>query len=146
MKMMKKILNNEVFLYLVFGVATTLIYMVTRTILFTLLNQTLTAVLLANFVAILFAFATNDRFVFKQVRTGWQARLMKFIPARLSTLFLDTLLAILLVDTFPQLIGQFVQDDRQKINAIATLLSQVLVIILNYVISKLFVFTKKAKA
>lgn len=143
MKIIKKFLNTEVFLYLVFGVATTLVYIVTRTILFALFNHTLVSALLANCVAILFAFVTNDRFVFKQERTGWQIRLVKFIPARLSTLILDTLLAILLVDTFPQLIGQFIEDDRQKINAVATILSQVLVIILNYVLSKLFVFTKK---
>lgn len=140
MTLLKKMLHHEIFLYLVFGVATTLVYIATRTIFFAISSHTITAVLLANCVAILFAFVTNDRFVFKQKKQGWQARLMKFIPARLSTLFLDTFIAILLVDTFPHIIGQFVGHHRHHINAIATLLSQVLVIILNYLLSKLFIF------
>lgn len=132
--------NNEVLSYLFFGVATTLVYILTRTSLFVLIPQTLVVVFIANCVAILFAFVTNDQIVFKQPWSGWQKRLVKFISARLSTLLLDMVLAHLLVDTFPQLIGQFVGQDIIKVNAIATLFSQVLVIVLNYILSKLFVF------
>jgi putative flippase GtrA len=53
------------------------------------------------------------------------------------------LLAFLLVQAFPGIIGQFVNNDRSLVNAIATLFSQVLVIVLNYVLSKLFVFNSK---
>ncbi|CRH93107.1 GtrA-like protein [Chlamydia trachomatis] len=135
--------TNEVFLYLVFGVATTLVYMVTRLILFVLLPHTLTVVFLSNCVAILFAFVTNDKIVFRQKSAGWFPRLVKFVSARITTLLLDMFLAWLLVDTFPHIIGQFVNQDIKLVNAVATLISQVSVIVLNYVLSKLFVFKEK---
>lgn len=145
MKQIKSLLHSEVFLYLIFGVAATVVYIATRTLLFAIIPHTLTVVFLANCCAILFAFFTNDRIVFKQEKAGWQSRLIKFATARISTLLLDMLLAYILVDAFPQIIGQFVGYDLQKINAVATLISQVLVIVLNYVLSKLFIFKAKEK-
>lgn len=139
-QLLHKLLNNEVFLYLIFGVATTLVYMVTRITLFTFLSQVVVVAFIANCIAILFAFVTNDRIVFKQASTGWFPRLIKFVSARLVTMGLDIALAFIFVQAFPQLIGQFVQHDLKVVNAIATLVSQVLVIVLNYVLSKLFVF------
>ena len=134
---LKKTFQNEVILYLLFGVATTLVYMVARILLFAFLNQVVLVAFLANVIAILFAFITNDRIVFRQ------ERLLKFVSARLVTMGLDMLLAFLLVQAFPGIIGQFVNNDLSLVNAIATLFSQVLVIVLNYVLSKLFVFNSK---
>ncbi len=116
--------------------------MITRMGLFLFIPSILLVTLLANAVAILFAFWTNDRFVFKQVREGWFQRLIKFTTARIVTLVLDMALAYILV-AYPQLIGQFVHNNINLVNAIATLFSQVLVIVLNYVLSKLFVFKDK---
>lgn len=140
---MKKTLRNEVILYLIFGVATTLVYMVARILLFAFLNQVVVVAFLANVIAILFAFITNDQIVFRQESMGWEKRLLKFVSARLVTMGLDMLLAFLLVQAFPGIIGQFVNNDLSLVNAIATLFSQVLVIVLNYVLSKLFVFNSK---
>ncbi|HEL2738345.1 TPA: GtrA family protein [Streptococcus suis] len=139
-KLFYQLINNEVILYLIAGVAATLVYMVTRMGLFWAIPSILLVTLLANAVAILFAFWTNDRFVFKQDRTGWPQRLVKFVSARLATLVMDMALAYLLVQAYPQLIGQFVNHDLTLVNAIATLFSQVLVIVLNYFLSKLFIF------
>ncbi|HEM6089431.1 TPA: GtrA family protein [Streptococcus suis] len=139
-KLFYQLINNEVILYLIAGVAATLVYMVTRMGLFLVIPSILLVTLLANAIAILFAFWTNDRFVFKQDRTGWPQRLVKFVSARLATLVMDMALAYLLVQAYPQLIGQFVNHDLTLVNAIATLFSQVLVIVLNYFLSKLFIF------
>lgn len=130
-------------LYLIFGVATTLVYMVTRIALFAIINQIVLVALIANIFAILFAFVTNDRIVFKQSSQGWFPRFIKFISARLVTMGLDMLLAFILVQAFPILIGQFVNNDLRLVNAIATLFSQITAIVLNYVLSKLFVFKDK---
>lgn len=142
-KLFQSILNREVILYLIFGVAATIVYTLTRIGLFTFIHQVLLVTLIANGVAILFAFVTNDQIVFQQKRQGWSSRLIKFISARMVTLGLDLLLAFVFVQTFPGIIGQFVNHDLQLVNAIATLISQVLVIVLNYILSKLFVFTNK---
>ncbi|MBM9832890.1 GtrA family protein, partial [Enterococcus faecalis] len=92
---MKKILNHEVLAYIFFGALTTLVYFVTRFIVFSLAQESLFAALVANITAILFAFFTNDRFVFNQQPQGWMKRLVKFFIARLSTLGIDLLLTYL---------------------------------------------------
>lgn len=137
---MKKLISNEVFKYLFFGVLTTLVYMVTRVAFFSLTQSATFSAVVANVVAIIFAFVTNDYFVFNQVRTGWFRRLVKFFMARLATLVLDLALAYLLVTKYPQIIGQFVNDNIAMVNMVETIFSQVLIIVLNYVLSKLLVF------
>ena len=137
---MKKLISNEVFKYLFFGVLTTLVYMVTRVAFFSLTQSATFSAVVANLVAIIFAFVTNDYFVFNQVRTGWFRRLVKFFMARLATLVLDLALAYLLVTKYPQIIGQFVNDNIAMVNMVETIFSQVLIIVLNYVLSKLLVF------
>ena len=137
---MKKLISNEVFKYLFFGVLTTLVYMVTRVAFFSLTQSATFSAVVANIVAIIFAFLTIDYFVFNQVRTGWFRRLVKFFMARLATLVLDLALAYLLVTKYPQIIGQFVNDNIAMVNMVETIFSQVLIIVLNYVLSKLLVF------
>ena len=137
---MKKLISDEVFKYLFFGVLTTLVYMVTRVAFFSLTQSATFSAVVANIVAIIFAFVTNDYFVFNQVRTGWFRRLVKFFMARLATLVLDLALAYLLVTKYPQIIGQFVNDNIAMVNMVETIFSQVLIIVLNYVLSKLLVF------
>ena len=139
---MKKILSNEIFKYLIFGVLATLVYMGTRLILFSFIQSATISAVIANIVAIIFAFFTNDYFVFNQVRQGWLERFVKFFIARLSTLALDLILAYLFVTKFPHIIGQFVNDHISLVNMIETLFSQVLIIVLNYVFSKLLIFNQ----
>ncbi|MDG3142368.1 GtrA family protein [Streptococcus suis] len=142
---MNKLLNNEVLAYLIFGVLTTLVYIVTRTALFTITNQATSSAVVANVVAILFAFVTNDTIVFKQERQGWFKRLISFIGARLFTLALDLLLAVLLVEQYPGIIGQFVNDNLKQVNFIETLIAQILIIVANYAISKWLVFRNQKR-
>ena len=82
----KKFFDNEILSYLFFGVATTIVSVGTRMIIFYLTQQELTATALGNITGILFAFFTNDTIVFKQKRANWFRRLIKFSGARLFTL------------------------------------------------------------
>ncbi|KXT78464.1 GtrA family protein [Streptococcus sp. DD13] len=143
MKIWKQLIRSEAFLYLVFGVLTSVVSLLTRTLVYAYLSQALWASIIGNIVGILFAFVTNDRWVFKQTPKGWPKRLINFIGARLVTLALDSLLAYLFVDQFPGIIGQFVDQNLQLVNLIETVIAQVLIIILNYLLSKLFVFKDK---
>ena len=110
---------TEVFKYLFFGVLATLVYMLSRILIFQLTQQGTLSAVLASAIAIIFAFFTNDMFVFNQ----------------------DLALAYYLVDTYPEIIGQFVGHSQAWVNGIESLFSQVLIIVLNYIISKFFVFT-----
>ena len=134
--------KNELLSYLFFGIATTLISILSRLVIYQLTHKELLATALANIIGILFAFITNDTIVFKQARQNWPRRLVKFSLARLSTFLLDLLFTFLFVTQFPHIIGQFVNESLDKINAIETVLAQISIIILNYILSKLYVFKK----
>lgn len=141
-KCIQSFFKNELLSYLFFGIATTLVSILSRLIIYQLTHQELLATALANSIGILFAFITNDTIVFKQARQNWSIRLMKFTLARLSTFLLDLLFTFLFVTQFPHIIGQFVNDNIDKINAIETIIAQFLIIILNYIFSKVFIFKK----
>ena len=126
--------------YLFFGVTTTLLSILSRLGIYQLTHQELLATALAHIIGILFAFITNDTIVFKQERKNWLLRLVKFSLARLSTLLLDMLLTYLFVTQFPHIIGQFVNENLDKVNAIETIIAQMLIIILNYIFSKVYIF------
>ena len=138
----QKFLNNEILAYLFFGLATTLVSILSRLVIYQLTHKELLATGLANSIGILFAFITNDIIVFKQERKNWPKRLVKFSLARLSTFLLDLLFTFLFVTRFPHIIGKFVNENLDKINAIETVLVQFLIIILNYIFSKVFIFKK----
>ena len=141
-KRIQSLFINELLAYLFFGLATTLVSILSRLVIYQLSHQELLATVLANIIGILFAFSTNDRIVFKQARQNWARRLVKFSLVRLSTFLLDLLLTFLFVTQFPHIIGQFVNENLDKINAIETVFAQLLIIILNYIFSKVFIFKK----
>lgn len=142
-KYIKKFFDNEILSYLFFGVATTIVSILVRIVIFYLTQQELVATALGNIAGILFAFFTNDTFVFKQKRANWFRRLIKFSGARLFTFLLDMVLTFIFVTEFPHIIGQFVGDDINIINTIEIGFAQVTIVVLNYLFSKLFVFKNK---
>ena len=138
----KAFFDNEILSYLFFGGATTLVSILSRLVIYRISHQEILATILANIIGILFAFITNDTIIFKQKRKNWPIRLVKFFLARLSTLGLDVLLTYIFVTSYPDIIGQFVNDQLDQVNTIETLIAQILIIILNYIFSKVYVFYK----
>ena len=141
-KCIQILLDNELFAYLFFGIATTLVSILSRLVIYQLTHRELLATGLANIIGILFAFITNDTIVFKQARQNCSIRLVKFTIARLSTFLLDLFLTFLFVTQFPNIIGQFVNNNINRVNRIETIIAQFLIIILNYIFSKVFIFKK----
>lgn len=141
-KLIKTFFDSEILSYLFFGGATTLVSILSRLGIYHISHQEILATALANIIGILFAFITNDTFVFKQERKNWSIRLVKFFLARLSTLGLDVLLTYIFVTSYPNIIGQFVKYNIDKVNTIETILAQILIIILNYILSKIYIFKK----
>ena len=141
-KRIQSLFMNELLAYLFFGIATTLVSILSRLVIYQLTHKELLATALANIIGILFAFSTNDTIVFKQARKNRLIRLVKFTLARLSTFLLDLFLTFLFVTQFPNIIGQFVNNNIDKVNTIETAISQFLIIILNYIFSKVFIFKK----
>ena len=133
-----KILNKyrEVIMYLIFGVLTTLVSVVTRIVLFhTLLsaNNALDvqiATIISNAVGITFAYFTNRKYVFESTNKNKVKEALSFVGGRLSTLIMDMVIMF---------IGVTLLKGNETI---ITLISQIIVIVANYLISKLFVFKK----
>ena len=143
--MMKKILElykkyKEIILYLIFGVLTTIVSLSSKYILlFILLDakdpvQLQISIVISWLIAVLFAYFTNRIFVFNSKNKNKLKEFISFIIARISTLFLEMLIMWFFVTLLK------LNTDLYVI--IFTVISQVVVIIANYVFSKLFIFKK----
>lgn len=136
MEKVKKVLNREVLFYLIFGVLSTIINLGSFYILNTLLSVNEN---LANFIAIilavLFAYFTNKDLVFhSEVKTFKDKiiQFLKFMSGRAFTLAVEFFGGLLLFKIpIPNMITK-------------TFLT-VIVVILNYFISKYFAFNSKSK-
>ncbi|MDD5835800.1 MAG: GtrA family protein [bacterium] len=137
--MIKKMYDKyqEIIMYLVFGVLTTVISLAVYYLLtFTLIDANNAFWLqVANIVSwiagVLFAYVTNRKFVFKSSNINKGREFFSFVGARVTTLILDMVIMG---------VGVSILKGNDKILKI---ISQVLVIVGNYVLSKLFVFKKK---
>lgn len=131
-KIKKLLLNREIMLYLLFGVLTTVVNYLSY-YLFTRYLQL--DVLLANGLAwvlsVIFAYITNKIYVFQSKTTSLSdlgKEFMLFISARIGSGVFDMLIVYLFVDVFGMS------------DLIIKLISNVVVIIANWAISKIFIF------
>lgn len=128
--MLKKILNKETILYLIFGVLTTVI----NIIVFSIMELLTTNLLFNNTVAwicsVLFAFITNRNIVFQS--TGNKLKeLCLFFGARIVSLLFDNLLIFILIEKL------------MLNNILSKIIVNVFVVVINYILSKLIVFKKE---
>ena len=127
---------KEVINYLIFGVLTTVVALVVYYIsVFTFLKpenaiQLQIANILSWIAGVTFAYFTNRKFVFESKEKNKVKEAGKFVLARVITLIMDMLIMWL---------GVTVLHLNDKI---IKLISQILIIVFNYIFSKLFVFKK----
>ncbi|MBR2340396.1 MAG: GtrA family protein [Clostridia bacterium] len=133
--------NRELILYLIFGVATTLVNWTVYTVLVEALSVGMTvANALSWLVAVIFAFAVNKLIVFESKHLGFlhlTKELGAFFLGRLLSGAVEIFLPLLLYKiglTFA-LFG--IEGFLAKVS------TSVIVIILNYIFSKLIVFRKR---
>lgn len=124
--------HREFILYLIFGVATTLVNIVAYWALARLLSVgVLISTVLAWLVSVIFAFITSRLFVF-EARSGnilWQ--MATFFASRIFTGVVDTAIMVIFAD----MLGFN--------DIIIKILANVVVIVLNFILSKLIVFRKR---
>ena len=136
---MKELFNKykEIIMYLIFGVLTTVISLIVYYALtYTILNPNNSIYLqIANILSwiagVLFAYFTNRKYVFESKNENKLKEFTSFVGARVTTLILDMLIMG---------VGVSLLHGNDKI---LKLISQVLVTVGNYVLSKLIVFKKK---
>ncbi len=125
---------KEIILYVIFGAGTTLVNAAVYMMCSGAGLSTALSTVIAWVLSVLFAFVTNRRFVFESGSSGPMAvakEITSFFSCRLVTGLLD--LAIMLV---------FVEVLKLWELAVK-IASNVVVIVLNYVVSKLLIFKKK---
>lgn len=128
---------REVILYVFFGGLTTVVNWVSYWLLADVAHvDYLWSTVIAQVLAILFAYVTNRTWVFESKVTGFKGvlgEMLRFFGARVVSLFLDLGCMYVGVDLL------HLNDKLMK------LLSNVVIVVANYVFSKLFVFKKQGK-
>lgn len=121
-------IEKELFWYVVFGALTTLVNIVVYFLLSRLGINYLVSNVFAWFFSVLFAYVTNRRWVFESKGTNILKECALFFSGRIFSGVVDTALMWLFIDMLT--IGDMVSK----------VVIQVIVIVLNYVISKWIVF------
>ena len=128
--------NPEIWNYLIVGVLTTVVSLVTYFIATRIFLDPTNKIELqiANVIswifAVVFAYITNRIFVFKSKNRNILNEISKFIGSRITSLFMDMFIMFIVVSLLSQS------------DIIGKVISQVVVTIANYLLSKLFIFKK----
>ena len=131
--LMKKFLTKEVIFYLIFGVLTTLINFLTFFILTKINLDENISNIIAVIVAVLFAYFTNRKLVFNSTAVTFKENLKEFYKFMLGRAF--TMIV--------EIVGFYLLFNIFKFQELISKLAiSVLVIILNFFISKFFAFKK----
>ena len=126
---------KELIMYLIFGVLTTLVSLVSYYLLTVFLLrpnvpfELQCANIISWVISVLFAYITNKKYVFESKKNSFK-EFINFVFARIITLVMDMLIMG---------IGVSLMNFSDKIIKI---ISQVIVIVANYLFSKIFVFKK----
>ncbi len=129
---------KEIINYLIIGGLTTVVSLATFYIvrIFFLTNDNQLDIQISNiiswFFAVLFAFITNKKYVFESKKEGKEKliEMIKFYLSRITTLLID--MATMWLLTAPLNIN----------DKISKIIVQFIIVVLNYVFSKIFVFNK----
>lgn len=143
---MKKLLNlykkyEEIVNYVIVGGCTTVVSLGTKwVLLFTILDakkaiELQISVIISWIFAVTFAYIMNRIFVFKSKSKKILKEVVSFFSGRLLTLGIEMLIMWFFVT--------LLKLNSDKYVIIWTLLTQIIILILNYIISKLIVFKKK---
>lgn len=148
-KLLARLLNRETILYLIFGVLTTLLNLAVFWLLNKALGEELALVnnAAAFVLAVAFAFVTNKLYVFES--KSWSVQTLakeipSFLGARLFSFGLEELLLWISKDVL--VVGRYsvvILGIQIGGLMIAKLLINVIVVVLNYIFSKFFIFRKK---
>ena len=145
-KYIEKLINIEVILYLFFGVIATILNIVLF-YLFVIEWKMSTSLgnILDTIICVLFQYFTNRIWVFKSSNKGKIAikEFFQFIIARSITAIIDQIFIVIGVDI---VVVKFISLSQQSIFSIGIkILSNIIVVILNYIFYKYFIFNKNLK-
>lgn len=135
-KLIERLYGNSVVRYVFFGGCTTMVNLISFYILRKFHIELNAANIISVILAILFAYVVNSKYVFQDKCECLKDHIRpfcKFVGARLTTMVIEVVGVWLLVSVInmKDMVGKF--------------LIQFIVLVLNYVFSKFFVFAKEKK-
>lgn len=134
--------HEEIANYLIVGGLTTVISLAVKyALLFTVLDasnegQLQIAIAISWIISVTVAYILNRKFVFKSKEKNIALEALKFYGARVGTYIVEAGLMWFFIN--------FLKLNSDAWVAIITLIVQIIIIVGNYILSKLFVFTKKS--
>lgn len=144
--LIKKICNKEVISYIIFGVLTTIVNIVISYILKAIFHiDGNIASTIGIICSILFAYFTNRKWVFHSYANTYKEKWIefgKFILGRAFTMIIEIIGVFLLNDVIHSFYGMFSDNIAYLINKV---LITIIVIVLNFFISKFFAFKETKK-
>lgn len=122
---------KEIVDYIIIGVCTTIVSIVSYYLFRIVISNYLVCTILSWIVSVTFAYITNRSIVFHSKEKNIIKEFIVFVGSRILSLLLEMLFMFILVDLVN------VGDRLSKI------LVQFIIIVLNYIFSKIFVFKRK---
>ena len=119
---------KELILYGIFGILTVIVNIISFKLLSILNIPLLYANTIAFFIAVVFAYYTNTKFVFNDKFT--KENFISFMSMRISTLFIDN-------------IGLYYLVSISVDELIAKSIINIIIILINYICSKFIIYKKK---
>lgn len=127
--------NKSMILYILFGGLTTLVNIVAYHICYeVLLISNFLSTIIAWLFSVIFAYLTNRIFVFESKASGieaWIQEILSFFGCRIATGVMDTVIMVVAVDYLHQN------------SMLWKVISNILVIVINYIASKYLIFKRK---
>ena len=119
---------KELILYGIFGILTVIVNIISFKLLLILNIPLLYANTIAFFIAVVFAYYTNTKFVFNDTFT--KKNFISFMSMRISTLFIDN-------------IGLYYLVSISVDELISKSIINIIIILINYICSKFIIYKKK---
>lgn len=123
--------HQELVDYLIIGVLTTIVSIISYYIFRVFIDNYIVCTIISWIISVIFAYITNRIIVFKSKDNNIIKEFISFIVSRLLSLGIEIISMAFLVDLLSI-------NDR-----ISKIIVQIIVIVLNYIFSKLFVFKRK---
>lgn len=129
------LISYEMIVYIIFGILTSLVDYGVYSALTYVKVDTLIANIISTICAIIFAYFTNRTWVFKSKTSGFRESLYEFVK------FSEARVATLLMSEFILFICKILDGNPYMAKIIAMFLT----VVINYILSKFFIFTSNRK-
>lgn len=138
---------EDIILYIIFGGFTTVVSWGSHFAMLKLFNAPTGAATTVSWIlSVTFAFVTNKKYVFKSktdTMKGFIAQMLSFYSARLASFGMELIIMLLCADVYSEFFCSLFGVDDITNEMIFKVLANIIILIMNYALSKLVIFRNK---